>query len=205
MSEAGVEPLDVERRTRERDEWKKIVKERMEHLDQWVAQKGHEYEWSQGEERASRSQKQVGGLRCEYEGCGKMCKTRAGLTIHQKRMHREGEKIVFRCDRCGKEITTEGAKASHVRSCTGGGEGNRIECGRCGRWVSKSNYARHRRGCGGEEGAEAENGAEERRGGMVRGRTRACEECGKVITVRNMARHMDTQHRVWDPGGGPRP
>ena len=23
--------------------------------------------------------------------------------------------------------------------------------------------------------------------------------------VGNMARHMDTQHQVWDPGGGPRP
>ena len=69
LSEAGVEPLEVERRTRERDGWKKIVRERVEHLDRWVAQKGHEYDWSQGEERVSRSQKQAGGLLCEYEGC----------------------------------------------------------------------------------------------------------------------------------------
>ena len=42
-------------------------------------------------------------------------------------------------------------------------------------------------------------------GGEVRGRVKPCEVCGKQITVRNMATHVDTVHRVWDPRGGPRP
>ena len=42
-----------------------------------------------------RSQRQDRGLICEYEGCGKRCKTKGGLTIHQKRMHREGEKVMY--------------------------------------------------------------------------------------------------------------
>ena len=69
----------------------------------------------------------------------------------------------------------------------------RRECGVCGRWISKSYYSRHRRTCDGEQGME------------VRRKMKPCEVCGKLITVRNMARHIDTVHRVWDPGGGPRP
>ena len=113
---------------------------------------------------------------------------------------------MFRCERCGKEMTTEGARASHERSCTGGaeegGRGGMKQCGRCGVWGSRSNYARHLRGCGGEEYMEEE---EETGARVIRGKTKPCEVCGKVLTVRNMARHMDTQHQVWDPGGGPRP
>ena len=153
VREAGVEPSEIEKKTRERTEWKRLVKERIEHVDKWVAQKGKQYRWEQGEERVSRSQRREGGLICEYEGCGKICKSRAGLTIHQKRMHREGDRVRFSCERCGKEMTTEGARASHMRSCTGGATGggsvggNRRECGRCGNWVSTSNYARHLRSC----------------------------------------------------------
>ena len=33
MIEAGVEPLEVEIRTKERGEWKKVVRERIEHTD----------------------------------------------------------------------------------------------------------------------------------------------------------------------------
>ena len=158
----------------------------------------------------SRSQRGEGGIICEYEGCGKRCKNRGGLTRHQKRKHREGQKVMFKCDRCGKEMATEGARASHVRSCTGGGsgEGNRRICGRCGASVSSSNYARHQRTCGGGDegggrGAGGSRGAGNSR--EVRGPTSLCTVCGKRITVRNMARHMDSQHRVWDPRGGPRP
>ena len=212
LIEAGVEPMEVEKRTSERTEWKKVVKERVEHIDLWVDQKGHEYQWRQGEVRVERSQKRERGLVCEYDGCGKRCKTKAGLTIHQKRKHREGDRVMFRCARCGKEMTTEGARASHERSCTGGaregGEAGRRQCGVCGGWVSRSNYARHMRRCSGGDGVE--RGAEDGEGGTIRargeggGRRKACDVCGAVVTVRNMARHMDTQHRTWDPGGGPR-
>ena len=212
LIEAGVDPMEVEKVTKDRTEWKKVVKERVEHIDLWVAQKGHEYQWRQGEERIERSQRRERGLICEYEGCGKRCKTKAGLTIHQKRMHREGDRVMFECARCGKEMKTEGARASHERTCTGGAvegeEGGRKQCGRCRRWVSSSNYARHVRGCSegdGVEGGAVGGGSRAYRGrGEAGSRRKACEVCGAVLTVRNMARHMDTQHRTWDPGGGPR-
>ena len=50
LIEAGVEPMEVEKRTRDRTEWKKVLKERVEHIDLWVAQKGKEYDWRQGEQ-----------------------------------------------------------------------------------------------------------------------------------------------------------
>ena len=128
LMEAGVEPREVEKRQKDRTEGRRVVKERVEHIDLWVAQKGNRYEWRQGEERVNRSQRSERGLVCEYEGCGKRCQSKAGLTIHQKRMHREADRVMFGCARCGKEMTTEGARASHERSCTGGrvegGEGN---------------------------------------------------------------------------------
>ena len=38
-------------------------------------------------------------------------------------------------------------------------------------------------------------------GGGVGGRV-GCQFCGRVVTVRNMAKHLRQSCRVWDPGGG---
>ena len=32
-----------------------------------------------------------GELVCRYEGCGKVCRNKAGLVMHEKRMHRVNE------------------------------------------------------------------------------------------------------------------
>ena len=52
-----------------------------------------------------------------------------------------------------------------------------------------------------QHGGLDERGEKDIWGGVIRGKTKACEVCGVVITIRNMARNMDTQHRTWDPGG----
>ena len=183
MAEAGVDPMEVERLTGDRRGWKTKVGERVQHLKLWEAQKGHGHRWRQGEERVERSHRTEVGLVCGYERCGKRCKTKGGrgLAIHQKRMHREMEgRVKFGCGVCGKDIATEqGVREGSVWELT---------------WVSRGNYARHLRSCGGGQG-----------GGGGWGRTKACEMCGVVLTTRNMARHVDRFHRIWDPGGGPRP
>ena len=198
LRESGTDWTDVERICSDREEWKKRVRARMERLDVWERQRGHRYEWEEGEERVERN---VGGeldLVCRYEGCGKVCKSKGGLTVHQKRMHRAApERMRFRC-RCGVEVETEGALVNHERSCGGGRvEGNRRECGGCGRWVQAGNYARHVRVCGGGGG-----GAMAVPGGRCR--VGPCQLCGRVVTLTNMARHQRSC-RVWDPGGGPNP
>ena len=43
LIEAGVEPMEVDRKTRERTEWKELVKERVEHIDLRISQKENGY------------------------------------------------------------------------------------------------------------------------------------------------------------------
>ena len=53
--------------------------ERIEHLDRWERQKGHGYRWEQGEERLVRNVgREEEELVCRYEGCGKVCRNKAG-------------------------------------------------------------------------------------------------------------------------------
>ena len=203
MRESGMEYTEMECLCGDRDGWKERVKERMNHLDKWERQMGHKYEWEGNEARLERNVRGMIDLVCRYEECGKVCKSKAGLTMHQKRMHRAPqERVRFECERCGVNVETEGAKANHERTCLGGRvEGNRRECASCGAWVTKGNYASHVRSCGGGDG-EGEGREEERE--PVRGRVGPCQRCGRVLTLANMARHLRSC-RVWDPGGGPRP
>ena len=59
----------------------------------------------------SRNVRRANELKCRYEWCGKECKSRAGLTMHEKRMHRVvKERVQFECSKCGRECDTQGAK-----------------------------------------------------------------------------------------------
>ena len=55
-----------------------------------------------GEESVGRSESVVveevegGGDLCRYEGCGKVCKSGGGRTIHEKRKHRVSKECDFR-------------------------------------------------------------------------------------------------------------
>ena len=44
LVEAGVDPMKVEKKTKERAVWRKLVNERVEHIYLWVAQRGHNHE-----------------------------------------------------------------------------------------------------------------------------------------------------------------
>ena len=88
-------------------------------------------------------------LVCKFDGCGKVCRSKAGLTMHQKRLHRAAdERKRFQCERCETVLETEGARVNHERMCRGERilEDGRIEC-RCGSRVTKANIRRHRRRC----------------------------------------------------------
>ena len=180
LREAGIDWTEVERLTSDRKGWKEKVAERMEHLDRWERQKGHGYRWEQGEERLVRNV--VRGeveLVCRYEGCGKVCRNKAGLVMHEKRMHRVNEERGrLKCERCGRGFDAEGQRVSHVRSSTGGaygGEGDRRQCGGCRRWVCRANYPWHVRACrrvedgdlwGVREGNEGEQPGQAPEGGV---------------------------------------
>ena len=206
IKKAGRDWTDVERMIADKEEWNSVVKERMEHLYKWECQKGNKYEWGENEEPMQRDIRGDSGLICRYEGCGRVCKSKAGRAIHEKRMHRMAEERVrFACDTCGMNVETAGAKLNHMKSCRGGAGAiaGRRECGVCGTWISHANYARHLRACERRMGVNVMDvGA--RAGGRARGRVKECELCGRVLSVANMARHQATC-RVWDPGGEPSP
>ena len=211
LIEAGIDWTDVERISSDRKAWKERVLERMNHLYNWECQKGHEYLWGENEEHLVRNERRAIDLVCRYEGCGKVCLSKAGLTKHQKRIHRvHEERKRFECGVCGMSVETEVVRVNHERSCTGGADevNGRRQCGRCDTWITKGNYARHVRGCRVEEREEQERpaaataGGEERgRGGGRRGKVSQCPGCARWLSAANMARHQRSC-RVWDPGGG---
>ena len=202
LREAGMDWTDVERMASDRKVWKERVNARMSHLYGWECQKGHRYEWGADENRLERNVKRVNVLVCRYEGCGRVCKSRAGLTMHEKRMHRApAERARFECEKCGWVCETEGARKNHMKTCMGGASetvNGKRECGGCGAWITKGNYARHVRGCV-SVNVESQEGERE-----VRGRVKECERCGRWLSCANMARHQ-RGCRIWDPGGEPRP
>ena len=186
------------------------MKAKREHLELWERQQGHKYDWVRQEVKVDRNLVQnwrvnVEGFRCYWEGCGKICKSRAGLVVHQKRMHRLAEdRVRFNCDRCGTGLETEGARKNHMETCGGGVEmeGNRRECHKCRRGISKGNYATHVRSCrvvwdpGGQEGqVEGNNGRGEIDVGEELGRTFRtrrviCNFCLREQSAANLARHQ---------------
>ena len=88
LREAGVDVTDVESLVRDRKGWKERVERRMDHLYSWECQTGKQYEWGKSEERMERNSRVKETLVCRYDGCGRM---KAGLTMHEKRMHRVAE------------------------------------------------------------------------------------------------------------------
>ena len=163
MKEAGWDWTAVERLAKERKVWKSMTTERMKHLYKWECQMGHKYEWEENEERLVRDVEAENERVCKYEGCGKVCRNKGGLIMHQKRVHRAAEeRMRFPCARCEKVLETEGAKVNHERMCRGERtrENGRVDCGGCGRTVTIANIRRHRRRCrGGEEEEEEARGA----------------------------------------------
>ena len=227
LSEAGIDWTNVGRLASDRSGWEKLVKERMDHLDVYERQLGHGYMWEDREERLMRNERRVNvDLRCRYEGCERLCRSRAGLVRHENIMHRRVEgRVRFVCEDCGLEVAMKGALVCHRRTCGAGRrlEDGRRECGGCGARVSYANFARHVRSCraggrgaaavGDEGGGVVVGGRGADNGGGVggegggcwvrTGRRVSCQFCGRELTVRNMARHLRQSCRVWDPGGGP--
>ena len=159
MKEAGWDWTDVERLASDRKGWKRMVKARMDVLYVWEKQMGHQYEWGENEERVEREVRAETILECMYDGCGKVCNSKAALTVHQKRVHRVAEERVrFPCVGCERVLETEVARENHERKCMGDRltEEGRIVCGRC-EWVfSRTDISEHRRRCVGMEGREEE-------------------------------------------------
>ena len=122
LREAGIDWTDIKRIVGDRDAYRELVRERVGHIEKWDRQKGHKYVWEEGEESIGRSVSRDLDLVCRWEGCGKVCLSKGGLTLHQKRVHRAPEdRVRFRYDRCGINLEAQAAKTNHEKTCSKGG------------------------------------------------------------------------------------
>ena len=91
---------DVGRLASDRSGWKKLVKERMDHLDVYSLSMGTR--GGTGGEACEEREESEWDLRCRYEGCERLCRSRAGLVRHKSMMHRRVEgRVRFACEDCG--------------------------------------------------------------------------------------------------------
>ena len=125
----------IGKKAADRKVWKGMVRERMKHLQLWEESKGKKYE---GEE-VVRSQPAAMEFVFVCEVCGKVCKSKGGLTVHRRSMHeRSGLKKTFNCHRCGSVFKSDANLMNHLRICEGEEcEGDSKKCGVCGKWQEK--------------------------------------------------------------------
>ena len=219
VKEAGIDWTKVGVLAADRDGWRKLVEKRMEHLEKFERTKGNLHT---GEEivRNIERERSDEDLVCEWDGCGKICKSRGGLRIHQKRMHEEARGR-FPCGECGEIFRTENNMINHRKTC-GGSQAERQgykRCERCGREVTKTNIARHRRACTAREGDGGVRGEvrpelvppgaaapldgdlppePQQQARVYRQKWADCPICNQRLSATNMARHR----RRCRAGGG---
>ena len=136
--------------TADRGRWKLMVKERMAHLEKYEWSRGRTWQGEELERNATKEEDFV----WVCEECGKVCKSKAGLTIHVKRMHEiSALKKDFKCE-CGQSFKQEANLKNHRKKCgerEGEAEtarvykGKRGNCPDCGKEMAKTNIARHRK------------------------------------------------------------
>ena len=191
VKEAGMDFTKIGELTKNRKVWKKKVKARMKHLSEWEKQRGKKSQGAETE-RNNLVQEGANNLICDVEGCYKVCKSKAGLVIHRKRMHDvSSQKIIFKCNRCNLSFKQEANLLNHKKAGCGGAtnDDNVRKCEKCNKNISKGNIARHRRSCMPEQQQEPQP-ARNTTARVYVSQNAPCRNCGKTLSKTNMARHL---------------
>lgn len=185
LKEAGIEWTTADELAADRKIWRAKVHKRMEHLERWERCHGHFSMDDAGPRNAALPEMSTTCTQCD-----KVCKSKAGLRIHEKRMHEE-QQIQFECKKCNTTFKTENTMKNHTKTCDGG-VNTRLGfkwCENCRKEISKTNFARHRRSCAREE---VQQEMEETEARKYRSKTKICSNCGIPQAATNMARHKRT-------------
>jgi ribosomal protein L31 len=188
LREGGIDHTNIGVLTENRKEWKKIVMKRMNHLEKWERRGGKRTQEERGERNQLREEPE--GFTCDWEGCGKECKSKAGLVNHRKRIHQKSsQKVTFKCNSCNEVFPYESNLINHNKACEGtqSGDTNTTKCATCNKNISKSNFSRHKRTCGG--GRQEREVRPPRTYKAERG---PCDLCGNLYAKTNMSRHKKT-------------
>ncbi|XP_075256680.1 uncharacterized protein LOC142349151 [Convolutriloba macropyga] len=146
--EAGWDPLHVEDQARDRKLWKLMIKERVTHIEQWEESKENGYVGSPLK-RSEEVTREEEATECPH--CKKICKSRAGLANHIKKMHR-GSRVVHKCVRCAAEFNQKASLKNHQKKCQGTTSPTKYvpktkTCPICQEQKSATNIARHIASC----------------------------------------------------------
>ena len=124
LQEANLEENMLEHMAKDRLSWRNIVLKRIEHIEEYERQKGHQY--NRPENTPIITERNIRLMiptipTCNYPGCGRSFKSKGGLTIHQKRIHRDQSTApTFKCDKCGDILKQEATLKNHYKNCVGG-------------------------------------------------------------------------------------
>ena len=139
----------------------------------------------------------------QIEGCDRTFRTKAGLVIHQKRLHRTMESATtFRCQKCNGNFRKEATWKNQSKACKDGRiEGERKECRICNNLVGRANYARHVRSCEQRNNVQEERETQDRRSDQTSAQAARknvskrtiCTYCGADVTATNLARHQNSR------------
>ena len=197
LREASIDHTNIAQLTKERDEWKALVRTRMKHVEEWEMAGGHGVDRERGP-RESPTPDDQDEFVCDFEDCGRRFFNKAGLTTHRRRMHEVSkQKVKFQCERCRATFAQEANLKNHRKTCSGheASDPTMKKCGRCGKEIRKSNFSRHAKVCGGPQAQAPQQVQEEAR--VYVAQTYVCPGCGTEQAVTNRGRH----HRICR--GGP--
>ena len=158
VREAGWDYTQIGKLTADRKQWKRMVGERMKHLDEYEKSKGNK--WSGPWIQRNKIMETPTSLVCE--DCGKECRSKGGLTNHRKRMHNVSKlKKSFECKKCSSSFPQEANLLNHLKF---NGEcrqeevrakkyvAKKKECPYCRKEMAATNISRHiREACKGSE------------------------------------------------------
>jgi hypothetical protein len=154
IKEAGWTLGMIEVEARDRKAFKEKVTKRMKRIYRWEQDQEKKTNHEGNEEATTSSRKEEVPESLECRICGKVCKSKAGLAIHEKRIHKNREEsVVFECEKCRKKFGQKANHLNHLKKCTGVVEGERKyrprqkRCSGCGAMLSASNMARHKGRC----------------------------------------------------------
>ena len=190
LKEAGFDYTKIGQLTEDRKAWKSLVKERMNHLKEWERRGGKRVEEERGNRNTAQTEE---SLTCDWEGCGKTFRSKAGLTIHIKRIHSiSKQKVLFRCERCEEQFKQEANLKNHSKICTGlrAEDPTKRKCNICMREYAKSGFKKHYNRCVQNHQIQPQQQQQQQLAATVYVPEYAdCPNCGLSRSKSNMSRH----------------
>ena len=185
IKEAGLDYTKIGDLTKDRKEWRILVRKRARKIEEWEKKAGHGEE---GGDRGERNTPPPALSIFECHHCHKICRSKAGLTTHIRRMHeRSALKVTFPCDKCDRIFKQEGNLRNHEKICTGerASSNDVKKCNKCKKEITNANFRRHVNKCN-RDLPDILNLQQARVHKPARGR---CDQCGRTLEKKNIARH----------------